>query len=141
LNHYCFPVEWKNIYPWNRKKVEGCRHCGMRIQLEDVELALQFTSNGSIIHEVTPRFNSMRDLHTAPLAVFKFHWPNIGSQNMLTSNWGGFWENTASHNIGPFIDSRSHLVTEISLHYKGMINVDLLYDIQKVELKLRKKSK
>lgn len=146
LDHYCFPDEWKTIYPWNEQRrnelIKYCENCGDEMVLKNLEVVIQFKNTGSVIYEKIPKYN-YSGLDVGFLEILKATWPCFG-QSSICRGWGSNYEDSNSmsaFNIGPFIKMKRnfYMSPALLLTYKDRINVDLLYDLKNVEVELRMK--
>jgi hypothetical protein len=152
LDHYCFPSEWMNIYPWNINshknylpdKVDaltGAFRYG--VIGGKYEISIRFLKeDGSLIFEEMPQYgNDYQFMDYIHMFVFKWRDSGGGSFDHGLGNVGQSENLAAGFNIGPFIGKVSSMFPSITIKYKGKLKVPSLYDINKVEIIIREKAK
>ncbi len=152
LEHYAFPFEWKNIYPWNEE--DGPAYNFGISNFMPLDVLIQFKNGEDVILSKKPSF--VWDLITLfprgegkyeegrynQIIGFKSHW----DESKIRRDWGGGANADPSHRIGGYNIAPMFFVTsdgrqKYKYIYRDKINVDLLYDIQKVEVKLEMNKK
>jgi hypothetical protein len=140
MDHYCFPSDWKTIYPWNQEWNNlNSGKKGPYILLNNLNVIVQFQGETGIVLEKRPAFRRYDELKKDVLQVLKVGFGQSGSNNRLGMRWGGWNIAASGFNIGPFFNYEVSSV--VNIKYRDVIDVDLLYDIQRVEVKIEMEEK
>lgn len=98
--------------------------------------------NNNIIFQQKNSCYKIPEIYSYRLNIFKFSW-SIQDNCMFRQGWSrrignlgrGYYVRYGGNNIGPFIGG--WVTDKKKMSYKDRINIDLLYDIKKVEISLQ----
>lgn len=153
LDHYAFPADWKKIYPW---KIPEHGHFDDSCSLYDIVWIIKFLDKGGkLVFKKQLSYFDLNELEREPLTILKFSWGNFHVRGEFVPFWScreetfgpAYYIRYGGTNIGPFITRQlftkngsvykgKSLVKKMSFVYKDRINVDMLYDIKKIEVEL-----